>query len=186
MKYSNTSRIHQMMLSLLRNAFLPACILLVATATGQVQSVLPADNKEMIISEKYQQVQVHGEVTIVLTNDPAGQLQFEGDARDIASVSTSVKKGKLVILADKKVTFSTLVVRVPVTGIMSLVVNGNAEIFSAGRIKIQKLEIMLNGAAFLAITYEGKLKVFPGIGYEVTDAAGYAVRDSGQVTPGVR
>jgi len=49
----------------------------------------------------------------------------------------------------------------------SLRVTGNAQIFSSGNIKVDDLEIILNGDAMVKVYCYGNLKVKPAEGYEL-------------------
>src|SRR5262249_38711884 len=90
-------------------------------------------------------------------------------AQDVNNVKIIVKRGKLEINAEKKNLFSKIAVYLPASDIHSLIVNGDAKIFSSGNIMTTKLEITLNGLSQVNIFYHGKLKITPGEGYEFED-----------------
>lgn len=142
-------------------------------AVAQVHPcVTPCDRRIVDIAPAYQHVEVKGDVTVVLSNGPAGMLLLEGNTRDLDVVKTTLKNGSLLINAAKKRSYDKLTVHIPVADIMSLIVNGDAEIFSSGLIKTRELDIHLNGLSFVALNYEGKVKVTAGSGYDLVDSKG--------------
>lgn len=137
-------------------------------AVAQAFSYSPfIDQKEVNLSDEYKQVETRGEITVVLVNEPSGRLLLTGNQKDLDCLKTSVINKQLVVDAEKKKSFAPLTLYLPVTGITSLVINGDAEIYSLGKIKADDLKITLNGVSQLAVTYEGKVNVIPGKGFDL-------------------
>lgn len=121
-----------------RKIFLHMLALIVsAAAFSQSQPCnAPAERKEVVIQDYFVEVEVKGEITVILTTAPAGELMVEGNVLDVATVKTSVKKGRLIIEADKKKCNSKLTVFLSVTNVDTLIINRESEIFSFGKIKV--------------------------------------------------
>jgi hypothetical protein len=125
------------------------------------------DVKEIKLSEIFQEIEIRGDITLILTNEPASKLLAKGNAKDLSRIKTTIKNGKLIIDAREKVTFSKLILYIPIVDADLLVTNGETEIFSLGTIKSKDLKIILNGDSRVSVNYEGKLKILPGKGYEL-------------------
>ena len=126
-----------------KKIFLPIMALLMSLAAfsqSQQPCSAPSERKEIIISEYFLEVEVKGEITVILTSAPAGELMVEGNAIDVATVKTSVKKGRLIIEADKKRCNSKLTVFVSVTNVDTLIINRENEVFSFGKIKVMSFK----------------------------------------------
>ncbi|MBC7886791.1 MAG: DUF2807 domain-containing protein [Ferruginibacter sp.] len=171
MKFHSKGCIQKTMLDSVPKVLTMVSILFTSlVATAQYHSIQSAfDRKEINIGEAFQQVEVRGDVTLVLSNGPAGGLLLEGNQKDISGVKTILKNGQLVIDAAKKKSFAKLVVYIPAADIKSLIVYGAAEIFSSGKIKTPELEIILNGESFVTVNYEGIVKVTAGEEYYLED-----------------
>ncbi|HEX5654765.1 MAG TPA: DUF2807 domain-containing protein [Chitinophagaceae bacterium] len=150
-------------------AYLALIILFTSSdSVAQAFSYVPfIDQKEVNLSGEYRQVETRGEITVVLVNEPAGRLLLTGNQKDLDCLKTSVNNQELIVDAEKKKSFTPLTLYLPVAGITSLVINGDAEIYSLGTIKADDLKITLNGVSQLAVTYEGRVKVFPGKGFDL-------------------
>ena len=133
----------------------------------------PNGHKEVNIMGWFHEVEVRGDVTVILTNGPAGKLWLNGNMDDLERVQTSVKNERLSINADMKRRKSKLTVYIPIATIASLVINGDTEVYSSGTIKTNDLEILLNGTSLVSVKYLGRLKVFAGERCELIDAKDY-------------
>ena len=135
------------------------------TGPGVVQVV---DYKELSNGQAVERIEVRGDVSIVLTNALGTNIMLEGNNKDIAVVKTTVKNGTLEINAEKRKTLTKLTVYLPVNDIHSIIVTGNAQISSSG-VSVDNLDITLNGDSFVQVNHQGKLRIIPGAGYEMTD-----------------
>jgi len=124
-------------------------------------------HQEINNRQGFDNVEIAGEVTVVLTNSQSRNIILQGNSKDVNIVKTTEKDRTLEINAEKKKTASKLIVYLPVADMHSLRVTGNAQIFSSGNIKIDDLEIILNGDAMVKVYCYGNLKVRPAEGYEL-------------------
>ena len=127
------------------------------------------DVKEINLSEIFQEIEIRGDITLILTNEPANKLLAKGNPKDLRRIKTTIKDRKLIVDARGKITFSKLIIYIPVINAALLVTNGETEIFSLGTIKSKELKIILNGDSRVSLNYEGKLKILPGKGYELVN-----------------
>lgn len=124
------------------------------------------------IDEKFQQVEIFGDVKVFLTNDAQRKLQLKGDESDLDNIKVKVRSGKLTIDASKK-TRADIILYISVTDIYSLVAEGSSEIYSSGMINTNFLQITLNGTAMVSVKYIGKLNVIAGHDAELIDIDEY-------------
>ena len=126
-------------------------------------------HKEIRNSLAFENVEVRGDITLVLTNEQRSDIQLQGNIMDIDMVTTVEKDNKLEISAKKNA--SELIVFVPANKMHSLKINGDAKVFSSGDITVEDLVITLKGDSIVKIYHHGKLTVIPAQGYEKTDVA---------------
>ena len=123
--------------SMCRKVLIPVLALLISvTAFSQSPCSAPVDRKEISITDVFSEVEVKGEITVILTTQPAGEIMVEGNANDLYTVKASVKKGRLVIEADKRKCPSKMTVFVSVNNVDTLIINRESEIFSFGKIRM--------------------------------------------------
>jgi hypothetical protein len=125
--------------------------------------------KEINLSEVFQEIEVRGNITVILTNEPTSKLLAKGNPKDLNHIKTTLKNRKLLIDAQGKISSSKLTIYIPVINAALLVTNGKTEIFSLGTIKPKDLKIILNGDSRISVNYEGKLKILPGEGYDLVN-----------------
>jgi hypothetical protein len=133
----------------------------------------PNDYKEVNIMESFHQVEVRGDVMVILTNGPADKLWLNGNMADLDRVQTSVKNERLIVNADMKRRKSKVTLSIPVATVASLIINGDIEVYSSGTIKTNDLEILLNGTSLVSVKYLGGLKVLAGESCELIDIKDY-------------
>ena len=112
---------------------------------------------------------MRGNAVIVLTNNLTNSVVLRGDVNDLEQATAKVRKGKLIIKANKNYNASKFTIYLPAGSIHSLATSGNTEILSSGTIKVSDLEILLAGPSHVSIRHEGNLRITPGMGYEITD-----------------
>lgn len=125
--------------------------------------------KKIDLTEPFNRIEVRGNAVIVLTNNLTNSVVLRGDANDVEEATARVKKGKLMINASRSYSATKFIVYLPADNINSLATSGITEILSSGIIKVSDLEILLYGSSRVSIKHEGKLKITPGTGYEITD-----------------
>lgn len=146
-------------------------IALAITGTTSAQQLFEdpvIQTRKIDIAETFNKIEVRGNAVIVLTNNLANSVVLRGDVNDLQDATARVKKGKLVINATKNYSGSKFIIYLPAGNINSLVTSGNTQILSSGTIKVSDLEILLSGASHVSIRHEGKLRITPGTGYEIT------------------
>jgi len=147
-------------------------IALAITATTSAQQFFEDPHieiKKIDIAETFNKIEVRGNAIIVLTNNLTNSVVLRGDVNDLEQATARVKKGKLVINANKNYYASKFIIYLPAGSINSLVTSGNTEILSSGTVKVSDLEILLSGSSRVSIQHEGNLTINPGAGYEITD-----------------
>ena len=123
--------------SLCRKVLVPVLALLISVAAfSQNPCAAPVDRKEMNITEVFSEVEVRGEIVVILTTQPAGEIMVEGNSNDLYTVKTSVKKGRLIIEAEKRKCSTKMTVFVSVNNVDTLIINRETEIFSFGKIRV--------------------------------------------------
>jgi len=162
---------HEMIVGGLQKV-LVAAFVLVMSMTAKAENgpgiVQVVDYKEISGGQAVKTIEVRGDVSIVLTNALGTKIMLEGNNKDIDVVKTTVKNGALVINAEKKKTISKLTVYLTVNDIHSLIVTGNAQIYSSG-IAVDNLDIILSGDSYVQVQHQGKLRIMAGEGYELAD-----------------
>ncbi|HET6766824.1 MAG TPA: DUF2807 domain-containing protein [Chitinophagaceae bacterium] len=124
-------------------------------------------SREIQLTQPFDEVEVVGDVTIILTNNFEGRVLFLGDINDLQLAKATIKNKKLIIDAGRKKSGSKLTIYLPASGLDLLTTSGKTEILSSGTIKTSHLELLLNGSSLVSVHYDGKLTVTPGTGYEL-------------------
>jgi len=149
-----------------------AMIALIMTATTSAQQFFDDPLiriKKIDVPEAFNKIEVRGNAVIVLTNNLTNSVVLRGDVDDLEQATAKVRKGKLIINANKNYNASKFIIYLPAGNIHSLVTSGNTQILSSGTVKVSDLEILLSGSSHVSIQHEGKLRLTPGAGYEITD-----------------
>ena len=122
-------------------------------------SPIAHDLKEINLTGAFHHAEIRGDVTMILTNGPTDRLWLRGDLTDLDHVQTTLKDENLVVNAENRKRRSKLTVYMSITGLTSLIINGDSEIFSAGTIQARDLEIFLDGTSLVSVKYMGAVKV---------------------------
>lgn len=155
---------------LAKRLFLPVVVFtisLAASAQTDLQSPL-IQSREVELTKAFNEVEVIGDVTIILTNNLEGKILFRGESKEVQAAKATVKNKKLIIDADRKRSPNKFTVYLPAS-LKLLITSGKTEVLSSGTVKVHDLEIFLNGSSFISVRYHGKLNVVPGAGYELTE-----------------
>lgn len=170
MKPTITTITQKMIVSCSKKLLMPALALVIfMTSDAQIYPVgrSAVAHQEINNSLAFENVEVTGEVTVILTNSQSRSIMLQGNSKDITVVKTTEKDRTLEINAEKKRTASKLIVYLPVAKMRSLRVTGNTQVFSSGDIRVDDLEIILNGDAMVRVYCYGNLRVKPAEGYEL-------------------
>ncbi len=131
-----------------------------------------SDFKEINLAKTFQEIEILGDVNLILTNGPSGKIMLKGDQFDLDHTKVKIESGKLIIRrADK--TKSKLQISMSVANLSRLVIEGDAEVFSSGTIHTKGLQIILDGTSMVSVRCNGKLDVFAGTESELIDIADY-------------
>jgi len=138
----------------------PATMLLFSfTPKDNKKSNVPVIKKEVIIERPFQSINISGDISLILTNKPAGTVTIEGDENDVNSIRYRNKNNELIIDASRKKGFDQLTIYLSAATLKSMLVNGNGHIYSTGIIKTDDLHIWLNGDISVEINALGKVSV---------------------------
>ena len=128
---------------------------------------------EINFAQKFQEVEVRGNVKVILINRRADKIWIKGPFVDLTHIETKVKNEKLIINAKRRKSLFGPTIYLPVTSVHSLIINDDAEIFSMGMVTINDLQIILNGTSIVSLRYNGKLNIMTGTGSEIVDVEEY-------------
>lgn len=151
--------------------FLPVFVFTISlAASAQTYSQAPLiQTREVELLKPYNEVEVVGDVTIILTHNLEAKIVFRGDPKEVAAAKAIIKNRKLIIDANRKRSLNKFIVYLPVSNLSLLITSGKTQIFSSGTIKTPGLEIFLNGSSFVSVRYDGKLNIVPGTGFELVE-----------------
>ncbi|MBC7901945.1 MAG: DUF2807 domain-containing protein [Gemmatimonadaceae bacterium] len=136
------------------------------SSRSEISAKVPEEttSREIAFTTSFNQVEVWGNVKIILVEDSCQNLVVTGSARELNRLSTSVKKNRLTINASSADNNCSMTLYVPASMLKLLVINGNASIRTEGAIKSDNLTVVLNGDSDLRITSIGKVAVTAGEG----------------------
>jgi len=127
---------------------------------------LPVIQKEVIV-DPFQTVRINGDISMVLTNEPAGTLVVEGNENDVNRIKYIVKNNELTIDAHRKNRLDEITIYLSAATLKSMLVNGDGNISSIGIIKPADLHIWLNGNVDIKVKTTGKISVDSYDSYEL-------------------
>jgi hypothetical protein len=123
--------------------------------------------KGISIGGPFQMVSIDGNISMILTNEPAGTLMLEGNEKDLNKVKYMVKSNELVIDAHKKNSANELTVYLSAATLKSMLVSGDVFISSTDTIKTENLQIWLNGNINVKVKTTGKISIEAYDGYDL-------------------
>jgi len=131
-----------------------------------------SDFKEIKLGKTFPEVEILGDVNLILTNGPNDKIMLKGDPFDLDGTKVKIANGKLLIRRTNE-TRSKLQISMSVANLTRLVIEGDSEVFSSGTINTKALQIILDGTSIVSIKCNGKLDVFAGPGSKIIDIADY-------------
>src|SRR6188768_1564486 len=69
---------------------------------------LPAIRKELKVESAFQNIRIEGDISVILTNDPAGTVIIEGKEKEVNKIRAVLKNNILIIDANLKGIFTKL------------------------------------------------------------------------------
>lgn len=146
----------------------PVLILLFSFTPKRTEKLnVPVIRKEVIIDSPFQSIDISGDISVILTNKPAGTVTIEGNESDVNNVRYRNKNNELIITAGRKKRFQQLTIYLSATKLNQMWVSGDGYVSSTGTIKTDNLHIWLNGDIKVKINTIGKISVDACDGYEL-------------------
>ena len=121
--------------------------------------VLPVIRKELKAGNGFQNVRIEGDISVILTNEPAGKVFIEGNQKDLNKIKTGFKNDIFVINVIRKNIFSKLTVYLSAITLQTIQLNGNLDISSNDYIKSQYLHLTLNGNINVKVKTMGEISI---------------------------
>lgn len=134
---------------------------------GTGKSKLPVIRKEVKVDNTFQNVSVNGDLTMILTNEPAGTFVMEGNEEAVNNLRYKVKDNELIINVHRKNRLDKLTIYLSAATLKSMLINGDADISSMDIIKSDNLQIWMNGIVNLKVKTTGKVNVDASDAYEL-------------------
>ena len=118
---------------------------------------LPVIRKELKVESAFQSIRIEGDISVVLTNDPAGTVIVEGREKELNKIKAVFKNNILIIDANRKNIFGKLTLYLYSITLQSIQLNGDANISSIEFIKSGYLHMSLNGNIKVNVNTMGQL-----------------------------
>jgi hypothetical protein len=118
---------------------------------------LPGLKKELKMEGRFHRIRIDGDVSVRLTNEPAGTVVLEGNERSLSRIKHSLVDNTLVIDASRKNFFAKLTIYLSAITLQDMQINGFADITSVEPIQSDLLHIFLNGDIDVTVKTLGKL-----------------------------
>ena len=118
---------------------------------------LPVVKKELKIDSSFKNIQIEGDVSLVLTNAPAGKIIIEAKEKDFKKVKYFFENKVLVIDASRKHLFAKLTIYLSAVTLQNLQLNGDGNISSIDFIQSDHLHLSLNGDIKVKVKTMGEL-----------------------------
>ena len=128
----------------------------------------PVFSRTIVLHEIFQQLEIWGNVEIVLTPEMSDSITIEGTTVDINLVGIKLKHGTLSVRAKWVNQSTTTKIIIPAAMLTSVQVYGNAIVSSAGELSAPQLKVFLDGEAQVKIKSRGKVNVEASDGYYLT------------------
>ncbi len=146
----------------------PALLLLFSfTPGGTKKSKVAVIRKEVIIEKPFQSIIINGDISVILTNNPAGAIMVEGNENDLNKIRYKNKNNELILDASRKKSFAQITIYLSATMLKHMLINGDGDISSTGIIKTDDLHVWLNGDINVEINTIGKVSADAYNGYDL-------------------
>ena len=113
--------------------------------------------KELKISGNFKKIRLEGNVSVVLTNDPAGTIIIEGKEKLVNKVRAVFENNTLIVVVNPNHWFPKLTIYLSAKTLQSLQLNGDGNISSIDFIQSDNLHISLNGDIKVKVKTMGQL-----------------------------
>ena len=137
----------------------PSLFLLFSFRPGEDNEVLkvPVIRKELKVENAFQGIRIEGDISVMLTNDPAGTIIIEGKERELNKIRPVVENNILIIDGNRKNFFAKVTIYLSAVTLRTIQLNGDANISSTDFIKSDHLNISLNGNINVKVKTMGQL-----------------------------
>jgi Putative auto-transporter adhesin, head GIN domain len=129
------------------------------TPEGTEKSNVPVIRKELTLVSPFQKIIINGDISVMLTNKPAGTVLVEGDENEVSNLRYRTKNNELIINAGKKKRSTQLSVYLSAGMLKNMLINGDGDISSTGTVQTNNLYIWLNGNVNVKINVIGEVSV---------------------------
>ncbi|WP_153800550.1 GIN domain-containing protein [Foetidibacter luteolus] len=123
--------------------------------------------KKINLEKAFSNVELFGNVTVILTNDGDNSFCVEADPKDAERIKADVANGKLRIDARRTNKDTPATIYLPAVQLESLQVNGNSFITSKGKLNNSDLQILLNGVSKVRVASNAKINIKALDGFEM-------------------
>ena len=113
--------------------------------------------KELKIKGNFKSIRLEGNVSVVLTNDPAGTIIIEGKENLVNKVRAVFENNTLIVVVNPNHWFPKLTIYLSAKTLQSLQLNGDGNISSIDFIQSDNLHISLNGDIKVKVKTMGQL-----------------------------
>jgi Putative auto-transporter adhesin, head GIN domain len=117
----------------------------------------PVIKKELKVEKAFKGIRIEGDISLVLTNAPAGTVIVEGKQNQIGKLNPIFETTTLVIDASQKNFFSKFTIYLSALALEAIQFNGDGNISSAEFIQSNHLYITLGGAIDIRIKTLGQI-----------------------------
>jgi Putative auto-transporter adhesin, head GIN domain len=118
---------------------------------------MPVLKREFKIEKAFQKIRIEGDISVTLTNGPAGSFIVEGKEKELNKIRTVVENNTLILDVSRKAIFRRLTLYLPAASLQAIQLNGNGDITSNELIRSAHLLISLNGNIEVKIKTLGTL-----------------------------
>lgn len=118
---------------------------------------LPLIKKELKVESAFQNIRIEGDISVILTNDPAGTVIIEGKEKEVNKIRHVLKNNTLMIDVNRKNIFAKLTLYLSAIKLQTIQLNGDANISSIEFIKSAYLHMSLNGDISVKVKTMGQL-----------------------------
>jgi hypothetical protein len=118
----------------------------------------PAIRKTLNLTGNFQSIRIDGNISVMLTNDPAGTVVLEGDQKSLQRARHKLQNNVLVISSPGNI-FGCTKLTIYLSAIMlkDLQLNGDSDISSSEPLHSDTLHFSLNGNIDVRVKTMGKL-----------------------------
>jgi Putative auto-transporter adhesin, head GIN domain len=118
---------------------------------------LPVIRKELKVERTFEHIHIEGDISLVLTNDPAGTIIIEGKEKELKKIRPVFEKNVLIIDANRKQLFAKLTIYLSAITLQTIQLNGDGNISSIAFIQSEYLHISLNGNIKVKVKTMGQI-----------------------------